>query len=382
MVYQNWFDFESMKYEFGSVPIRFKGGGGSAGGGGGSSGKIDYPDYMKTVHNDWLDNTGTDTIDSSITDVMNSSLGASPWAGEAAYDPDTPLSDAWTAVCAYNTVVDALDNSNDWTSAIGNVRTEIDDNLIESDYVSNQLLQFMQDLGLVITDAETAVDSVIDDSFIEADTDAFSASMDDQVDNVTLTKFRSGMRDVNAVQSSTFVLGEALILGMKGRDVAQHESAQRVELNKQRNEMIMTTITRNIELAKLGLTYRMSRDQIIITAADQVVKALLSRVEFEKAVAALSVEAKRIHIVAKKEEQQENWSVTENDALWDLEVFQYGANLLAGIGGGTAMQEQKQPSTVQSAIGGALSGAAAGAMIGGPVGAAVGGAIGLASALI
>ena len=51
--------------------------GGSSGGGGGS-GRVSYPSYMETVHNDWLDATGTDTIEISVTQVMDAALGSSP----------------------------------------------------------------------------------------------------------------------------------------------------------------------------------------------------------------------------------------------------------------------------------------------------------------
>ena len=364
--------------------VYFKSGGGGSAGGGGQSGKLDWPTYLKTVHNDWLDATDTDTIEKSVTEVMDSALGASPWSGEVGYDPATQITDAWAAVCAYNTAVDALDNSSDWTSAIGNVRTEIDDNLIEPDFVSNALVQHASDMGLMLADIETAVDAVLDDTTIEADVDAFSQNLDDQVDNNILTKFRAGMRDINAVQSSSFVLGEAIILGMKGRDVAKHESGLRLAFSGQRNEMISKAVTDVINAGKLSLTHRMSRNEIIVNSADQVVKSLLAQVEFEKAVAHLSVEAKRIHIVAKKEELAETWSAAENDANWDLEVFQHGANVLAAIGGGTASPgtAQKQPSTIQSALGGAMSGAAMGATVGGPWGAVVGGAIGLGASLM
>ena len=99
-------------------------------------------------------------------------------------------------------------------------------------------------------------------------------------------------------------------------------------------------------------------------------------------------------IVAKKEENETEMKIDESDALWDLEVFQYGANLLAGIGGGTSNPNTKQPSMAQSVIGGAMSGAAAGGMMGsaiggsvmgmgaGPFGMIAGGVLGAASALL
>ena len=49
---------ELVFHDFGPS-VHCKGGGGSSGGGGGGSGQVDYPSYMKTVHNDWLDNTAT-----------------------------------------------------------------------------------------------------------------------------------------------------------------------------------------------------------------------------------------------------------------------------------------------------------------------------------
>jgi len=69
--------------EFGLEFRNYKGGGG-----GGGSGEVDYPDYMKVIHNDWLDNTGLDTLTSSITDIMEVAQGGSPWTTQAAYDPD------------------------------------------------------------------------------------------------------------------------------------------------------------------------------------------------------------------------------------------------------------------------------------------------------
>ena len=311
--------------------VHFKSSGGSSGGGGGGSGQVDYPDYMKTVHNDWLNNTGVDTITSSITDIMTAALGNSPFTGAAAYDPTTPLADAWTAVCAYNTVVDALDHSSDWQSVIVNAASIIDTNIIDSTYITT-------------------------------DVDAYRDVLDDQLTATVLPDFESGMQDINAVMSSCFVLGKAIIEGMGARDVAKYQSELRFKLHLQRNSMVEK-------------------------ATDTMLQNLLHRVEFEKAVATLSVEAKRIHIVAKKEQNDQDLKIDEADAQWDLEVFQYGANLLAAIGGGTATPSagQKQLSTTQSAIGGALAGAAMGASIGsygGPWGALAGAVVGAGASLL
>jgi len=384
-------------------------GGGSSGGGGGS-GKVDYPDYMKAVHEDWL-RQSADVIDSSIVDIMNAALGNSPWSGESPYNPATPLSDAWTAVCAYNTLVDSLSSSSDWVSAIGNVRNEIDDNLVDEYFVSDSLLDSSGDVidvtpedyvGLRVADSKTDIDAVIDDTYIDDDVMGYADNLRDHVDNQEIPNFEAGMRDINAVQSSAFIVGRSVIYSFMNRDIAKYSTQLREGLHKQRNEMVMNETGMFVDLKKdvnkmvvneteLKMRMRMHRNDMIVNSASEVIRALLARVEFERTVAALSIEAKRIHIVASKEESDEQLAIDENDAQWDLEVFQHGANLLAAIGGGTATPSsgQKKPGAVASALAGGLSGAAAGAMIGaqmgaagGPWGAAIGAAVGIGAALL
>jgi hypothetical protein len=353
--------------------VRFKGGG--------SSGKVDYPEYMKTVHGQLLDNNGADTPSSSVVDALNSALSNSPWSGETAYDPTTPLADMWTAVCAYNTVVDSLNHTTDWLDAMDNARVEMDSNYYSDEYVANALMSFMQDIGASFTPLINALDLILTDETIVNDVDAYARHLDDEIDNNALVKFRAGMRDINAVNSSTFIIGEALILGMKGRDVAKHESSLRLENYRQRTQLISDLSGKVINLVQLKLADRHERNKVIVSIADQMIKSLLARVDFEKAVATISIDAKTKHIIANKEYTTENLSIAESDAKWDLELFQYPSNVLAGIGGGTGGTGQKQPSTAQSALAGAASGAAAGAAFG-PWGAVIGGAIGAGAALL
>ncbi len=81
--------------------------------------------------------------------------------------------------------------------------------------------------------------------------------------------------------------------------------------------------------------------------------------------------------MAFKEQVDQDFNIIDIDARWDMDVYQYGTNLLAGIAGGTVSPGgDAQMSKGQSAIGGALSGAAMGAAIGGGPGALVGGVLG------
>jgi len=304
-----WWSFEDIgKNSFGPL-VRCKGGGG-----GGGSGAVSYPAYMQTVHNDWLDNSGADTITSSITDVMNSALGSSPWTTQVAYDPDADITEMVNSVDGLQTLVDLLSSG---------------------------------------TTLDTLISSVLDDSRIDDSVDEYAADLDARLTSEVIPRFERGMQDINAVVSSAFVIGRALIEENQNRQVAKY-----------------------------------SADLHMKAFSDDAIKLISLKLEYQRMATATLVETYRMKIVAKKEENEVAMSIDEKDALWDLEVFQYGANLLAGIGGGTS--DTRKPSVLQSAIGGALSGAAAGAMIAdteagaslGPWGMIGGAVLGAASALL
>ena len=281
---------------------------GSSGGGGGGTGVVDYPAHMKTIHQDWLNQTGADTIVSSMTDVMNSAIGSSPWAATNAYDPDADITSLIAAPNVLQTLVDLLSDG---------------------------------------TTLDALISSVLDQSRIDDQVTEYAADFDARLTSEVLPRFEAGMRDINAVTSSAFAIGRATIEENQDRQVA-----------------------------------KFSADLHSKAWSDDAIRVIGLKLEYQKFVSTMISEAYRIKIVAKKEQSDTDDEIDKSDALWDLEVFQYGANLLASIGGGTAINNPNKPSTAQSMIGGAMSGAAAGAMVGGPKGAIIGGVLGAASGLL
>jgi len=268
------------------------------GGGGGGAGEVSYPGYMEDYFSDMtigLGAGGGETMTINMVEAMNiAQAGASPYGSAVAYDPDTE--------------VDAMTDSID-------------------------------DFAALI--AATLVDDAVDDVVTE-----YSEDLADRLEAEVLPRFRSGMRDINAVVSSAFVLGQAIIEASQTRQVTGFSSAAHLKV---------------IDL----------------------------RLEFQKALTHYTIEANRIKIVAKKEENESNLEIEEADASWDLEVFQHGVNMLASIGGGVGMPDKKKRSKAASAIGGALTGAAAGAMVGASygsgypgVGTAIGAVLGAAAGLL
>jgi len=274
-------------------------------GGGGSSGAVSHSAYLESVHADWLNSTGADTITSSMTDVMDAAIGNSPWTGVNAYDPDADVAAYEVELAAFKLLLAGLSDTVDWAALYAQAALTLDG------------------------PAEAA---------LLADATAYAAIIDDNINTVTLPRFRRGMQDINAVQSSAFVVGEAVIEGFRDRDVAKYLSSLRLSTQDKKMQ-----------------------------ATELMVQMMSRRIAWQEAFVRTVIEAKRIKMVAKKEQIDQDTAIDESDAKWDLEVFQAGANLMAASAGGTSSAGVKGISKLQSALGGAMSGAAAGAMIGSAV---------------
>lgn len=292
------------------------------GGGGGSSGKVDYPAYMKTVHEDWLHHTA-DTMTYSVVDLMNTAMsGNSPYSGFVAVNPNQAFFAATKSLADYLTPYEYLKCFNQWN-------------------IDTAFTSYMQ----------------VDGTYIDASIAALSVDLDDEVNTKILPRFQSGMVGINAVMSSAFVIGTAIIWDTKAKQVA-----------------------------KADADIRLNRLQ---AGADIALRRMSALIEWRRIVTGLSGEFARLYIAARTETDDATLIAATENAKWDLNMYQYGTQVLASIGGtATSQGTQQRGSSLGGALSGALSGAAAGAMIGAPtgvgapIGAVVGGAIGLASAFM
>jgi hypothetical protein len=311
--------------------------------GGGASGKVDFPTYMKDIHNEWLNLNDDDEIETSITGAMNSALGSSPYTSFSAYDPDVVLAESAAAVLAFSTLLGSVDEETEWPALFGITKTAVG--------------------------VETAITSTeISESVIAASVDSFGDSLDYDIDSNILPRFRRGMQDINAVVSSAFPIGESIIETNKLRAIAKYNSDLRLDAAGKNAEIGLRTAIANLEAKK-------DYGRVYLDGVAQLLQYRMHKINWNLDLLRATIENNRIKIVAKKEQTVDDIELAKNDALWDLQVFQHGGNLLAAISGGTAAVDQG-PSKVASAIGGAMSGAAAGAQIGSMINPGVGTAIG------
>ena len=278
-----------------------------SGGGGGSSGKVDWPQYLKAFQESLLDNAGVDLpISTSMVDVMEVAFAGSPWTGELPYDPDTEAAAMLASSANLQTLVDLLSAGTGLDALIADILSDV--------RIDNAVTEYSDDLSAIVV----------------AD---------------VLPRFEAGMRDINAVVSSAFVIGRA-----------------------------------NIEEARLREVGKFSAGLHAKAFGDDALRLIALKLESQKFASHMIIEANRLKIVAKKEETDTGHTIDEADATWDLNVFQYAGNLMAAIGGGVSGKPKK--SMISSALGGAMTGAAAGFMVGGPTGAVIGGAAGAAAAFL
>jgi hypothetical protein len=288
-------------------------------GGGSSAGEVAFPAHMGVAHADWLDNTGVDTMTNSVVDLMNTAqAGASPFAGWVTADPAIVMGAAAQVLTPFQAVED-LDALN---------------------------------LQNIFTGFYAILDDAIEIAAIVA---AEAALLDTRMIADILPEFQRGMRDMGAVLTTGFTLGEA---NMRARD--------------------------NLSVAKLDAELRLQSRRVGWQLAISWVQMT---VEWNKQVATLATEVAIRYIEARFKADQVDIEMAAKDVLFDLETYQYGSNVMASISG-AVVRGQGGTSGISAALGGVLSGAATGAAIGSvvpllgtTVGASVGAALGLAAAI-
>jgi hypothetical protein len=304
--------------------------GGSSGGGAG--GATDFPIHMKGLHAHWLVRGGVDGniaaeaqigVGQSIGELIIAGLNNSPYAGEIAFNPDTNIAAMLSALNSFGQLVNP------------------------AEIVFDPIMTWQA----YVAGATVGIDGILSEVQIVAAVAAYAAQLEDRLTTDTIPKYQTGMRDINAVVSSSFVIGESVLRAFSNREVNDFE-------------------------AKLRLQQYSQRNQAILGGVGEITNLMAGKLSFNDSLAKMSVEVYRIASVLKKEELSEQLDIDSKEYTWDLSLYQQGANMLGAMSGST-VNTHKGPTTTQSTLGGAMSGAAAGYQMGsssgyGGTGAAIG----------
>lgn len=281
------------------------------GGGGGSAGSVQFPTEISDVLDDWLGASG-DFAGTNVSNEMEALQGNSPYATVNSFNPDAFVSAVQSRFDYYDTLVKAIDEHTDWDTFFDNVKDK--------------------------------VDSIISDSYIESVVDEYDDDTKDEWGD-TINRFAGGMAEINAINSSAFIIGMALMENQRLRAVRK----------------LRASLVLDFEKVKLQMYQQGLNDMIRMYAF---------KLDVDRAATQTLAEINRVSAVLKKEQYIEDIELDVEDTLWDIKVFQYGGRVMASPSGAAPIPDK--PSKAASALGGALSGAAQGAAIGGPIGAVVG----------
>lgn len=279
-----------------------KGGGGSQG-----SGRVEYPPYLTNIHNHML--YGKDLSNehlpydrqpdsTSVLGLINSRLSLTAWDG------NSPISN----------VISGL--------AGGSIHSSV--SLSDGGFGLYVTLPDPSAFFISVDDAMDAFSTAVGNmSTTTANLDALQSALETATEAPYyrgLNNFVSGMSDINATNSSAFIVGLALMESGRQRAIAE----QRAQWQQQNN---------NSQVSAYGQ------------------------------LAQMELEVQKTKLVAEYDKVNTHVTYRRQAQLWDLELYEYGANMLAASSGAVSSKGQSG-STVQSVLAGALTGAAGGAAIG------------------
>lgn len=292
----------------------------------GGGGEISFPGYLDKTHSNWLrewsnDTTGTViTAGSSMVDLINTALTAdgNPFTtgtGESeepqtVYDPgsvDSPTTNSPLAKMQSNmddleAVLDTLNTAgyfDDFTSSnlIDNLSTTVDD---------------------IITTIESALNTV---DFSDVVNDFETREKGRFLRNLSM--WTAGMADVNAVHTSSFVIGMAL----KQKDLQDKIDAFENNLATQTNSQLFDRILGTALSADIQgkLSVLQAKNSLTQNAAGLYSGAVQLRNQIET-----------MTMEARSQEDANQIKIDHQAATWDFEAFMYGGNLMAAPSGAPA----------------------------------------------
>lgn len=337
-------------------------------GGGSATNASDYPSYIKDTHHNWLKGDAVDSGDEmtySIVDLMNTAQGAggNPYEGETAFDPNaaltlttnSPLERMSTRFTTTQTLIDAIDADVDWGGFIDYAATK---------YAKFSDIDFLDSLSTAISGLLSVVESALSSTAITNLVTAFENNkkvrfLRDQ------SLFTAGMADVNAVHTSSFMIGLALQQIEFSNSVDQYEREVKASIY---SNIVQSGID---SYMKANVVRMQNKDAMLLDGARVMVGLETFKGQMSTQLVQLKAEVERLIIIAKQEQTNRQLDIDVDEGEWDLKVYQYGANLLASAAGGVIHKGAKT-SDAQSALGGALAGASIGSQVGGTTGAGIG----------
>ena len=173
------------------------------------------------------------------------------------------------------------------------------------------------------------IDSPVVSSLIAAEGDL----IDDEIEQTSLPRLQTGMRDLNAVMSSSFVVGKSLIEDTRTKMVAKFSADLKYKL---------------IPIAQERWSTHLNWNKLVVGTYAEIMKLYFS---------------------AKTDVDEINYSMAAKNTLWPFTVLDFERAAVGALQGSTtSKQDVAGASTASRVLSGALTGAAMGAQVGAAIG--------------
>lgn len=199
-------------------------------------------------------------------------------------------------------------------------------------------------------DIEVLFTQILDDSInntaIDNRVSAHAAYLDDDLEYNAWPRVATGMRDINSVIASTFVIAKDELEKNRQKVLSAYDAELRVRMLP-------------VAVQRYGI--HLNWNNSVITTYTQMMQLYFAT--------ALDINNHEFDIWAK-------------DKIWPFTILEYNRAAIGALTGAQTTKGPDGPSPLARGLGGALSMGAAGWQAGGPLGAGVGAALGLAAAFL
>lgn len=153
--------------------------------------------------------------------------------------------------------------------------------------------------------------------------------LDDEITTTSLPRMQEGMRDINSVIASSFVIGKAIIEDGREKTLAKLDAELKYKL---------------IPVAESRWQTHLQWNQQVVSIYSEIMK---------------------FYFAAKHDVNEDNYSFAAKDKLWPFTVLEFERAALGALQGATnTRSDAAGTSTTARVLAGALSGASMGAMVG------------------
>ena len=348
--------------------------------GGGTQGEVGYPAYQEAFHLAILGGSGAPPPDKTFITISSEMWANNPYTGAIFTNPSNQFDHMEAAVMDFDMFVHGLGPLNDWDGFVTSVGNKLSETGILDTFDIEDIFDSSRASNRITTrEAVVAALAAINDVVVRHTVRQFERRVDD-ARRRALNRFSGAMSDINAVQSSAFVLGLAHIEAQHIQSVDEFDAGLTSEVYRTAFTSSMETFRAEVQnRLATRLAQKQIRDQALIQNTSLLMQGLFNKADLKNAVAAIKAETVRMRYVGTREYETSKLDLDRREAEWDIDVLMKGGQLAGALGG--AVYLPPTPSTASSALSGALSGAGAGAATGATIGAA-GGPIGAGAGAI